>query len=407
MQLVEKHVIRESKSEFKILDELCFKSKNLYNSTLYAIRQEFCSSGIYLSYYKVQKEFQEKDNFDYRQLPAKVSQQVMRLVDQNFSSFFAVNKDWKVNPGKYKGKPKIPKYLDSMDGRFETVYTIQAINKKELRKGFIVLSGLPDFKIRTKVSDKKINQVRIIPRVGRYVIEVVYTVPDVPKKQDNGKYAAIDLGVNNLATITTNLEGDKPLVVDGRKVKSINHHYNKLKSKYQSQIPTYKQRKTTKRLRRIETKRENKINDYFHKASRYIVNRLVSRGVNTLIIGKNNEWKQDTMLGKVGNQNFVQIPFNKFISMLEYKCGLEGIDVKLITEEYTSKCSFLDNEEIGKHDVYIGKRKYRGLFVSSTGKTINADVNGSYNILRKCKPSAFTAKGVQGVVVHPHILCFS
>ena len=407
MQLVERHVIRESKPEFKILDELCFKSKNLYNSTLYAIRQEFCNSGIYLSYYKVQKEFQEKNNFDYKQLPAKVSQQIMRLVDQNFSSFFAALKDWKVNPGKYKGKPKIPKYLDSMDGRFETVYTNQAISKKALKKGFIVLSGLPDLKTKTEVADKKINQVRIIPRVGKYIIEVVYTVPNISMKLDNGKYAAIDLGVNNLATVTTNLEGDKPLVVDGRKVKSINHHYNKLKAKYQSQIPTYKLKKTTKRLRRIEVKRENKINDYFHKSSRYIVNQLVSKGANTLIIGKNNEWKQDTMLGKVGNQNFVQIPFNKFISMLTYKCSLVGIEVKLVTEEYTSKCSFLDNEEIGKHDAYMGKRKHRGLFISSTGRTINADVNGSYNILRKCKPSAFNAKGVQGVVVHPHILCFA
>ena len=407
MQLVEKHIVKESSRDFRVLDELCFKSKNLYNSTLYAIRQEFCSSGIYLSCYKLQKEFKEKNNFDYRQLPAGVAQQTMRIVDQNFSSFFAALRDWKVNPGKYKGKPKIPKYLDSMDGRFMVVYTNQRFSKVWLKKGFIVLCGLPDLKIRTKVADKKINQVRIIPRVGKYVIEVVYTVPDVTKKLDNGKFAAIDLGVNNLATITTTLEGDKPLVVDGRKVKSINHHYNKLKAKYQSQIPTYKLKKTTKRLRRIEVKRENKINDYFHKSSRYIVNQLVSKGVNTLIIGKNNGWKQDTMLGKVGNQNFVQIPFNKFISMLEYKCRLVGIDVKLITEEYTSKCSFLDNEEIGKHDIYMGKRKYRGLFISSTGKTINADVNGSYNILRKCKPSAFNAKGVQGVVVHPHILCFA
>ena len=404
---MEKHIVKESSRDFRALDELCFKSKNLYNSTLYAIRQEFCSSGIYLSCYKLQKEFQEKNNFDYKQLPAKVSQQTMRLVDQNFSSFFATNKDWKVNPGKYKGKPKIPKYLDPMDGRFEVVYTNQAISKKALKKGFIVLSGLPGIKIRTKVADKKINQVRIIPRIGKYVIEVVYTVTDIDPKPDNGKYAAIDLGVNNLATVTTNLEGDKPLVVDGRKVKSINHHYNKLKAKYQSQIPTYKLKKTTKRLRRVEVKRENKINDYFHKSSRYIVNQLVSKGVNSLIIGKNNGWKQDTKMGKVGNQNFVQIPFNKFISMLEYKCKLEGINVEVVTEEYTSKCSFLDNEEIGKHDIYMGKRKHRGLFISSTGKTINADVNGSYNILRKCKPSAFNAKGVQGVVVHPHILCFA
>ena len=406
MQLVEKHLVKESDKNFRVLDELCFKSKNLYNSTLYTIRQEYIKNGIYLSYGKVQKEFQDSKNFDYIQLPAKVAQSVMRKVDKNFTSFFAALKDWKEHPEKYKGRPKLPKYKDSLDGRFMAIYTEQAISKVWLKKGFIVLSGLPNFKVRTRMVNKKINQVRIVPDTGRYTVEVVYTVPDVDPKQDNGVYAAIDLGVNNLATITTNLEGDKPLVVDGRKVKSINHHYNKLKAKYQSQIPTYKLKKTTKRLRRIETKRENKINDYFHKASRYIVNQLVSKGVNILIIGKNRGWKQDTIMGKVNNQNFVQIPFNKLISMLKYKCKLKGIDVKVVTEEYTSKCSFLDNEEIGKHDIYMGKRKYRGLFISSTGKTINADVNGSYNILRKCKPGAFTAKGVQGVVVHPHILAF-
>lgn len=406
MQLVEKHLVKESDKNFRILDELCFKSKNLYNSTLYAIRQEYIKNGIYLSYGKVQKEFQDTKNFDYKQLPAKVAQSVMRKVDKNFTSFFAALKDWKEHPEKYKGRPKLPKYKDSMDGRFMTIYTEQAVSKLWLKKGFIVLSGLPNFKVRTRMVNKKINQVRIIPDTGRYTVEVVYTVPDIDPKPDNGVYAAIDLGVNNLATLTTNLEGDKPLVMDGRKVKSINHHYNKLKAKYQSQIPSYKHVKSTKRLRRIGVKRENKINDYFHKASRYIVNQLVSKGVNTLIIGKNNEWKQDTKMGKIGNQNFVQIPYNKFVSMLEYKCRLEGINVELVTEEYTSKCSFLDNEGIGKHDIYMGKRVHRGLFKSSSGKTINADVNGSYNILRKCKPSAFNAKGVQGVVVHPHILAF-
>ena len=399
MQLVERHTVREGSKDFKILDNLCFKSKNLYNSTLYAIRQEFIKNGSYLSYTKVQRIFQEDDQKDYRGLPAKISQQIMRLVDKNFISFFNSLKDWKINPWKYKGRPKIPRYLDPKKGRFVTVFTDQAISKVWLRKGLIVLSGLSELKISTNVSN--VDQVRIVPRVGRYIIEAVYTVPDPLPKSDNGRYAAIDLGVNNLATLTTNLEGYQPLVVDGRKVKSINHYYNKLKSKYQSLSPG----NSTKRLRRIEAKRENKINDYFHKSSRFIVNHLVSKGINSLIIGKNGGWKQDTMMGKVGNQNFVQIPFNKFISMLEYKCKLEGISVHLITEEYTSKCSFLDNEEIGKHSTYMGKRIHRGLFKSSSGCLINADVNGSLNILRKCKPRAFDAKGVQGVVVHPHILC--
>ena len=399
MQLVERHTVREGSKDFKILDNLCFKSKNLYNSTLYAIRQEFIKNGSYLSYTKVQRIFQEDDQKDYRGLPAKISQQIMRLVDKNFISFFNSLKDWKINPWKYKGRPKIPRYLDPKKGRFVTVFTDQAISKVWLRKGLIVLSGLSELKISTNVSN--VDQVRIVPRVGRYIIEAVYTVPDPLPKSDNGRYAAIDLGVNNLATLTTNLERYQPLVVDGRKVKSINHYYNKLKSKYQSLSPG----NSTKRLRRIEAKRENKINDYFHKSSRFIVNHLVSKGINSLIIGKNGGWKQDTMMGKVGNQNFVQIPFNKFISMLEYKCKLEGISVHLITEEYTSKCSFLDNEEIGKHSTYMGKRIHRGLFKSSSGCLINADVNGSLNILRKCKPRAFDAKGVQGVVVHPHILC--
>ena len=407
MRLVEKHVIRESSKNFRILDELCFMSKNLYNSTLYRIRQEYVKSGTYLSYYCVQKEFQDTKNFDYTKLPAKVSQQTMRMVDQNFRAFFKSIQDYKKNPGKYKGKPKLPGYLDSMDGRFVTIYTIQAISKKYLKDRYIVLSGLSDFKIRTKIDVKSINQVRIIPRCGRYVVEVIYTVPDVGRKSDNGNYASIDLGINNLATITTNLENNIPIIIDGRKVKSINQHYNKLKAKYKSLIPKNKVIKSTKRLRRIETKRDNKINDYFHKSTRYLVNQLVSLDINTLVIGNNKGWKQDTNLGKIVNQNFVSIPYYKFIGMLKYKCEMVGINVEIISEEYTSKCSFLDNEDICKHGSYLGKRKYRGLFISSTGRTINADVNGSYNILRKCKPRAFDAKGVQGVVVHPHILCFA
>ena len=144
MQLVEKHLVKESDKNFRILDELCFKSKNLYNSTLYAIRQEYIKNGIYLSYGKVQKEFQDTKNFDYKQLPAKVAQSVMRKVDKNFTSFFAALKDWKKHPEKYKGRPKLPKYKDSLDGRFMAIYTEQAISRIWLKKGFIVLSGLPN-----------------------------------------------------------------------------------------------------------------------------------------------------------------------------------------------------------------------------------------------------------------------
>ena len=407
MQLVERHFFKEGSKEYRIFDELCFKTKNLYNATLYKIRQEYTNSKdkIYLNYPTVQRIFQEDKQFDYIQLPAKVSQQTMRLVDQNFKSFFASLKDYNKNSGKYKGRPKLPKYLDSKRGRQVAIYTNQAISKIWLKKDYIVLSKLNGIKIKLRKNHiKVVNQVRIVPGIGRYVVEVVYTVPDPVKKSDNSRYAAIDLGVNNLMTLTTNIDKHIPFVISGKKVKSINHYYNKKKAHYTSLIPKSTPYKTTKRLRRLEYKRYTKINDYFHKASRYIVTYLVSENINTLIIGNNKGWKQNTNIGNVNNQNFVQIPFYRLIQMLSYKCKMSGINIEIITEEYTSKCSFLDNEVIGKHDKYLGKRITRGLFISSSGKSINADVNGSYNILSKCKPGAF-ANGVQGVVVHPHVLC--
>lgn len=412
MTLTERHVIKKNNPLFPILDELCFKSKNLYNSTLYKIRQEYFNSRIYLGYYSIQKEFQKTNQFDYRELPIKTSQQTMMLVDKNFKSFFAALKEYQRNPKKFKGRPKIPGYLDPIDGRFVVVYTYQSISKKELESNSrIKLSGVDNVYITTKVQYKDLCQVRIIPRGSHIVVEVVYKKQEKQILPDNHRYAGIDLGVDNLVTLTTNIPKDIPVVWSGKKVKSWNHKYNKDIAYYKGVLDKTnksKRKKWSKRLERITLKRELRINDYFHKISREIVNHLVSKRINTLVIGNNKGWKQDTSLGKIGNQNFVQIPFMKLISMLEYKCKLEGINFYIVTEEYTSKCSFLDLEVIGKHDVYSGKRVHRGLFRSGGGKLINADVNGSLNILRKCKPGCFdnfTIKnnGVRGVVVHPII----
>jgi len=130
---------------------------------------------------------------------------------------------------------------------------------------------------------------------------------------------------------------------------------------------------------------------------------LVNEGIGSLIIGYNPEWKQEVNLGSRTNQNFVGIPFARFIHMLSYKAELVGIQVKITEESYTSKCSFLDNEPISKHEQYAGKRIKRGLFRSASGKCLNADVNGSYNILRKVAPDAF-GQGSSGCVVHPTLL---
>lgn len=310
MRLIENIQVCKGTEEYKELDRFCFLSKNLYNSTLYDVRQHYFSTKKYKKYNLVNKDFIINRQVDYYALPTKVSQQTMKLVDQNFKSFFGALKA-------RKGKVKIPKYLDK-NGRYEVVFTNQAISNKELKKGKLKLSGIKSvFDIRNEI--KNIQQVRIVPKptFNCYDIEIVYKVSEKELKKDNGRYAAIDLGVNNLATVVFNCK--KPFIINGKPLKSINQFYNKEKSKLENI--------KTNRARRLNRKRDNKIKDYLHKASRYITNHLVSNNVNTLIIGKNDGWKQEVNIGKKNNQNFVSIPFEKFILMLTYKCRLEGINV--------------------------------------------------------------------------------
>ena len=373
MQLVEQHIIKKNDDRYKILDEVCFKSKNLYNAALYEIRQYFFNTKQFLNWFSIDKMFKEKKQDDYYSLPCKVSQQTLKLLNQNFKSFFSLLK--KKN---YTKKKSIPKYLDKSKGRFVAVYTNQAISKKELRKGIIQLSGT-DFKIKTKVDGNSINQVRIVPKNSYYKVEVIYEVEEIEELEDNEKYAAIDLGVNNLATVSFN--ESKPFIINGKPLKSINQFYNKRKAELQSKLSG--NRKTTNKINSITRKRNNKIKNYLHKASRCIVNHLVFNNVNTLIIGKNDNWKQETNIGKKNNQNFVSIPHTQFVEMISYKCKLVGIAVMTTEESYTSKCSFIDNEEMKHHEDYKGKRIKRGLFRTNKGKLINADLNGSLNIMRK------------------------
>ena len=397
MQLVEQHIVKKNSPWYKELSEMLWRSKNLYNSTTYAVRQHYFETKKYLNYTQIQKKFQQERQQDYEAMPRKVSQQTMRMVDQNFRSFFGSLKSSKVR------KAKLPHYLKK-DGKFLVVYTSQAVSARELKKNNrIVPSGL-SISIPTKVELEQLNQVRIVPRLDYIVVEVVYTVKELPLKADNERYASVDLGIDNLATLSSNVDGLQPLIISGKKVKSTNHYYNKHLSNAKSLLEKRNNgRKSSKHIRKLTFKRNNKIKDYLHKASKAIVNQLVSNDITTLVVGKNDGWKQDTNLGKKNNQNFVQIPFNTFISMLTYKCKLQGITVLQQEESYTSKCSFLDGETICKHESYVGHRVHRGLFKTASGLLINADVNGSLNILRKCKPKAF-ANGVQGVVVHPRVL---
>ena len=390
MQLTEIHIIKNNNIFFKECDDLAFKSKNVYNSALYLIRQYYFDNKKYISISESYKGL--KNTSDYKSLPAKVSNQCLKLADKSFKSFFALRK---------KGlKANIPKYKHSLTGRQIVIYEKGAISKKEFVKNSVIALSKTEIKIKTQIKDfDLINQVRIVPCLNYYKIEIVYTKAE-KNKVDSGLISACDIGLNNLATFGFN-DGSTPFIINGKPLKSINQYYNKKVAKYKSKLKNNK--KTSKRIQKITTKRNNKINDYLHKASRKLVNQLVSKNIEIFVIGQNKEWKQEINIGKKNNQNFVNIPHSKFIEMLSYKCQLEGIKFINREEAYTSKCSFLDLEPICKHDVYMGKRIKRGLFKASENKLINADVNGMYNIMRKEFPNVFD-NGIEGFAVHPVVL---
>ncbi len=392
MQLVEQHCISKGDSRYAVIDRVAFASKNLYNAALYEVRQAFIHTGVYLRYEEMYHRM--KPHEAYKALPAKVAQHVLKGLDKNWKSYFEAVKAWQVDPSKFLGHPKLPKYKDKQKGRNILVFTIQAVSRKGLSKGIVQPSGVP---IEIQTTHTSVNQVRIVPRGGYYVVEVVYTQEVKQADVDPNLYAGIDIGLNNLATLTANKSGFVPRLVNGRPVKSINQFYNKVRADLQARLP--KEQYTSSRLERFTNKRTRKIDHYLHTASKRIIDLLVTEGIGTLVIGKNVNWKQEVNIGKRNNQNFVQVPHARFIDMLTYKATLVGIRVIVTEESYTSKCSFLDNEPIQKHEVYAGKRVKRGLFRSMRGRFINADVNGAYNIIKKVAPKSF--EGVEDCVVNP------
>jgi putative transposase len=376
MYLVERHVIKEKNPLHKELDNICFLTKNLYNKGLYLVRKHYFETKKYLDYLKLSRILRDSKDVDYYSINTKVSSETLRVLDRNFKSFFSLIKKKKNND--YDKPVKIPKYLDK-DNRFIATFNKEAISKKYLKEGTIKLSGISNIISTEKATVDNIVEVRVLPRNNHHVVEVVDKVEDKENKVDNERYASVDLGINNLMTVSSNVT--KPFIINGRPLKSINQYWNKELARLKSLLKGNKQ--TSKRIQSITNKRNNKVNDYLHKSSRKLVNFLVSNNISTLVVGYNEEWKQEVNLGKRNNQSFVYIPFCTLIKQLEYKCKLEGINFILTEESYTSKCSFLDNEEVCKHENYLGKRIKRGLFKSKEGKLINADLNGSLNILKK------------------------
>lgn len=310
--LVEKHIFRENHPFYEEMDNLTYLSKNLYNSTLYAIRQHFFSTGEYLSYNQVNKEFTHSDQSDYRALPAKVAKQIQMLDDNAMKSFFGLLEVYKA--GKLKDRPKLPGYLDSKTGRQVVPYEKGTISRKELKNGIVRLSGT-DIRIKTKVPAEQVQFARIVPHNGYITVEIGYR-RDLPElKESAGRIAALDLGINNLAVVSSDVM--EPFIIDGKKLKYINNRYNREIALRKSQLAHINGMKTSRRIRNSTLKRNNRITDYLHKASTMLANQLDSAGIDTLVIGYNKGWKQDVNTGRVNNQKFVNIPFSQFVSNLE------------------------------------------------------------------------------------------
>lgn len=350
--------------------EICVKAKNLYNQALYYWRQSIFKNIQYFSEYELTKLFAEFNEENYRNLPTQTSQQIIKTLFKNIRSWQKSRKEYEKNPNKFIGKPKLPGYKKETS---ICIFTNQQIRVKDGFIHFPKQTNLQPLKTR----QDNIQQVRILPHINHCVVEVIYNVLDVEKKEYNGNWMGIDLGLNNLATCVSNTQG---FILNGRPLKSINHYYNIRKKHFQSSLKPNIY--SSDRIEKLTVKRNNKVKDYLHKSSKIIIEKAKESNTTKIIIGKNENWKQKINIGTTNNRQFTSIPHATFIEMIKYKAQMEGIETVITQEAYTSKCSAIDLEPICKHEKYVGKRKKRGLFVTKHGKLINADSNGALNIAR-------------------------
>ena len=401
---VERHRIRPSSPWFPMLKEFCHLAKNLYNHANYLMRQQFLQGHRQMGYSELDKALKADGEYpDYRAMPtAQSAQQVLRLLCKNWKAFSAASRDWKQHREKYLGRPKLPKYKKK-DGLSILVMTNQncRLEGSILRfpKTFRGFEARPKFVERPFVS---FQQVRFVPDGTGIWMEIVYTIADIPQPVDNGNYAGIDLGVGNLATVATNT-GHSPLLVRGSIPKSVNQYYNKELARRKSICQQASGHRSSKRIRQLTAKRNRRIEDYMHKASRRIVEECARRNVSVIVIGQNKGWKQESALSGRVNQHFVQLPFARLIQMIQYKAEEKGMAVILTEESYTSGTSFLDGELPTKENYDKKRRIHRGLFRTNQGHCIHADVNGAFQIMRKVFPNV-TADGIEGVVLRPVVV---
>ena len=435
-KLTERIMISKNDSSFKEIDDLAFKCKNLRNSVIYYLKQIrirnreiFKNDDIpdkhkiyekYPSKFDTIKLFKEHDS--YKEIGnTKISQNIIESAFNEFNTFRKSETDYFKNPSKYKEKPRCPRYKNPETGRYKIILNPQTLSKPFLKEGLIKTSLISkSFKFRKMFDENvKVKQVDIVPRHDGddgYDMLIIYdyTKEVITPCNDDGEtfQAGIDMGLNILSAIATS--NGKGFLFNGKPLKSINYQYNQRIDIAKSKLP--KEVYTSSYIQSLYRRRENKINNYMHKCSRKVIDLLKGEFVSELFIGHNEGWKHEINLGKKNNRNFVEIPFNKLISMLQYKGELEGIEVKLTEEAYTSKSSALDKDQLFKHGKkpddykFSGRRIKRGQYKSKDGILCNADSNGAFNILRKCNPAIDNMKDyrlvVMGCVAHPEYVRF-
>ena len=397
-----------SKEDYLNLKELTHIAKNLYNVATYNIRQYYFQEKEYLKY--EQNNVLCKENENYKLLNSNMSQQILKEVDGAFKSFFGLLKLAK--KGKYDYRSiKLPKYLD------KDSFTTLVIGFVRIKNNVLIMPYSNSYKKTHKpieiklppiLADKKIKEIRIIPKFKARFFEAQYTyeVVETQRELDNTKALAIDIGLNNIATCVTN-EG-KSFIVDGKKLKSVNQWFNKENSRLQSIKDKQNITVLTNKQVNLINNRNNKVNDYINKTSRYIVNYCLDNNIGNLVIGYNETLQKDINLGKANNQNFVNLPVGNIKEKLEYLCELYGINFTKQEESYTSKASFFDNDKIPKYNPnapkeyeFSGKRIKRGLYQTKTGYKLNADCNGALNILKKSSVVCLNALYSSGEVDTP------
>ena len=373
----ERHIIDKNNINYKNCIEICHLSKNLYNYVNYILRQSFLATKRLPSEYEINTLLAKDNQADFRALPSNVSQQTVKLVFKAWKSFFKALKSYRKDKSKFKSNPKLPKYK-SKNGLYVCAFTYNCSRIKNNKINFVKNILKP---IKTKVS--RVKQARVVPNSSCFIVEIVYEKDVKETLKTSGSIASIDLGLNNFITCIDNL-GNVPLIINGKGLKSYNRLYNKKKARLQSLLPL--NRHSSNKIRQLEFNRYKFVSNFMHQASKMLLNILLERKIETLVIGYNKEWKQNINLGKKVNQSFVQIPYTSFLQKISYKCEEYGVKIILTEESYTSKIDHLANEPLSKKESYLGKRIYRGLFKSSVGKILNADVNGALGIMRKVFP---------------------